>query len=187
MKTQLIETPLPGLVEIQIDFPKDDRGFFMEPWNKRVFAEAGLDVEFMQEGHSGSTKGVLRGLHYQNMEAPMGKLVRCVAGSVYDVAVDLREGSPTYGKWYGVELSAENKKIIYVPVGFAHGFQVTSDYAEVLYKMSNYWDPATEGGIIWNDPTIAIEWPIDNPTLSEKDKVLQTFEEYKQNPVFKFE
>ncbi len=187
MTTNIIETPLPGLVEIKVEYPKDERGFFMEPWNKKVFAEAGLDVDFVQEGHSGSSKGVFRGLHYQNMSAPMGKLVRCVVGKVLDVVVDLREGSPTYGGYFKLELSADEKNMLYVPVGFAHGFLVLSDYAEVLYKMTSYWDPKSEGGIIWNDPEIGIEWPIDNPILSEKDKVLPSFEDYKKNPVFKFE
>jgi dTDP-4-dehydrorhamnose 3,5-epimerase len=187
MKTNLIETPLPGLVMVEVEYPKDDRGFFMEPWNRKVFAEAGLDVDFVQEGHSGSTKDVLRGLHYQDMTAPMGKLVRCVVGKVLDVAVDLRVGSPTFGKYFKVELTAEDKNLIYVPVGFAHGFLVLSDYAEVLYKMSSYWTPNSENGIIWNDPDINIDWPTEAPILSEKDKLLPTLKEYLENPAFKFE
>lgn len=185
MKTILHETPLKDLVTIEVQYPKDERGFFMEPWNRKTFAEAGIDVEFMQEGHSGSGKNILRGLHYQDMSAPMGKLVRCVVGKVLDVAVDLRASSPTFGQHFKVELSAEEKNLIYVPVGFAHGFLVVSDYAEVIYKMSNFWTPTSEGGIIWNDPDLAIDWPVTEPILSEKDKVLPTFKNYKENPAFK--
>lgn len=141
----------------------------------------------MQEGHSGSQKNVLRGLHYQDMRAPMGKLVRCVAGTVLDVAVDLRIGSPTFGKYHKVELTAEAKNLIYVPVGFAHGYLVLSDYAEVFYKMSTYWDKDAEGGIIWNDPDIGVDWGVTDPILSEKDKVLPTIQQYLENPAFKFE
>lgn len=184
MVTHLKETPLKDLMVVEIEYFNDERGFFIEPWNERDFKKAGLDYSFKQEGHSGSGKNVLRGLHYQDMTAPMGKLVRCVVGTVFDVVVDLRTSSPTFGKWHGVELSAENKKLLYVPVGFAHGFKVTSDYAEVLYKMSDYYTPASEGGITWNDPDLKIDWPGEEPILSEKDKKLQTLKEYLENPAF---
>ncbi len=155
----------------------DDRGFFMETYNKKAFEEAGYTIEFVQDNHSKSKKGVLRGLHFQKTK-PQGKLVRVVSGEVFDVAVDLRKDSETYGKWFGIYLSAENKKQIYVPEGFAHGFLVTSDEAEFCYKCTNFYDPADEGGLMWNDETIGIEWPldiVDEVLLSEKDKLNEIF------------
>ncbi len=151
----------------------DDRGFFMETYNKKAFEEAGYTMEFVQDNHSKSKKGVLRGLHFQKTK-PQGKLVRVVSGEVFDVAVDLRKGSETYGKWFGLFLSAENKKQLYVPEGFAHGFLVTSEYAEFCYKCTDFYDPTDEGGLMWNDETVSIEWPLDRVEevlLSEKDKV----------------
>jgi len=138
----------------------------------------------VQEGHSGSRYGVLRGMHYQNMTAPMGKLVRCIVGRIFDVAVDLRVSSPTFGKWYGVELSAENKKQIYIPVGFAHGFATLSDVAEVQYKQTGFYTPAAEGTLAWNDPDVGIEWPISNPILSKRDQNGMRLKEYLKNPAF---
>ena len=187
MKTILNETSLPGVVMVKIEYPHDDRGFFMEPWNKKVFAEAGIDTDFVQEGHSGSTRGVLRGLHYQDMKAPMAKLVRCVVGQVLDVVVDIRVGSPTFGQHFNITLSAEEKNLIYIPIGFAHGFLVISNYAEVLYKMSNYWTPEAEGGIAWDDVDLGIDWGIESPILSEKDTKLPSFADYQTNPAFKFQ
>ncbi len=152
----------------------DDRGFFTETYNKRAFNEAGYTMEFVQDNHSKSKKGVLRGLHFQKTK-PQGKLVRVISGEVFDVAVDLRKDSETYGKWFGMYLSAENKKQLYVPEGFAHGFLVTSDYAEFCYKCTDFYDPTDEGGLLWNDETIGIEWPLDGIeelSLSEKDKNL---------------
>jgi len=184
MKTRLIKTPLPDLVIVEIDYFQDERGFFIESWHKRDFAAAGLDLEFVQEGHSGSRYGVLRGMHYQNMTAPMGKLVRCIVGRIFDVAVDLRVSSPTFGKWYGVELSAENKKQIYIPVGFAHGFATLSDVAEVQYKQTGFYTPAAEGTLAWNDPDVGIEWPISNPILSKRDQNGMRLKEYLKNPAF---
>lgn len=148
----------------------DERGFFFESYNRRVFAEvAGLDVEFVQDNHSRSARNVLRGLHYQ-IKQPQGKLVRVVAGEVFDVVVDIRHTSPTFGQWIGTTLSAGNRRMLWVPPGFAHGFVVTSDYAEVLYKTTDYWAPEHERCILWNDPDIAIQWPLaDKPTLSDKD------------------
>lgn len=136
----------------------DARGYFMETYNKKDMFDAGLTMEFVQENQSSSTKGVLRGLHFQK-EHPQGKLVRVVRGSVYDVAVDLRKDSKTYGKWYGVELTEENKKQFYVPEGFAHGFLVLSEQAEFCYKCTDFYHPEDEGGLAWNDPEVGIEWP----------------------------
>jgi len=148
----------------------DERGFFLESYNRRVFAEGlGRDVEFVQDNHSRSVRGVLRGLHYQVRQA-QGKLVRATAGSIWDVAVDLRRSSPTFGKWVGVELSAENRRMLWVPPGFAHGFLTLSESAEVQYKASDYYAPQHERSILWNDPQLAIAWPLQGaPVLSAKD------------------
>lgn len=168
----VIATPLEGLLVLEPRVFGDDRGFFYESFNARRFAElTGVTLPFVQDNHSRSAKGVLRGLHYQIQQA-QGKLVRATAGSVYDVAVDLRRSSPTFGQWYGIELSAENKKQMWIPPGFAHGFVVTSDAAEFLYKTTDYWAPEHERSILWNDPAIGIEWPALDaaPLLSGKDQ-----------------
>ena len=160
-----------GLCVIEPAVHGDARGYFMETYNKRDMEEAGLTMEFVQDNQSSSVKGVLRGLHFQK-EYPQGQLVRVVKGSVFDVAVDLRADSATYGKWYGVELTEENKKQFFVPKNFAHGFVVLSDYAEFCYKCTDFYHPGDEGGLAWNDPEIGIEWPISEGmelTLSEKD------------------
>lgn len=152
----------------------------METYHYETFKEAGLDMVFVQDNQSKSKKGVLRGLHYQTRNS-QGKLVRVVKGEVYDVGVDLRPGSATFGQWYGVLLSDANKKQFYVPEGFAHGFVVLSDTAEFVYKCTNYYDPTSEAGILWNDPDLAIEWPVEGDMeilLSDKDKVQQTFKQY---------
>lgn len=185
MKTRVIPTELAGLVIVEIDYFQDERGFFIEPWHKRDFAAAGLDLEFVQEGHSRSWRNVLRGLHYQDMSAPMGKLVRCTVGAIFDVAVDLRVSSPTFGKWFGIELSAENKKQVYIPVGFAHGFVTLTDVAEVQYKQTGYYTPAAEGTLAWNDPDVGITWPISNPILSKRDQNGMSLKDYLKNPAFK--
>lgn len=186
MRIKTTLTDFPGLVIVEVERFTDERGFFMEPWNKRDFSEAGLTPEFVQEGHSRSGRGVLRGLHYQDMQAPQEKLVRCVVGEVFDVVVDLRVGSPTFGKWYSIVLSAENGKQLYVPVGFAHGFQAISDVSELQYKLTGFYDPKAEGSILWSDPDVGVSWPIANPILSPKDAVAQTFAQYKERPVFAF-
>jgi dTDP-4-dehydrorhamnose 3,5-epimerase len=148
----------------------DDRGYFFESFNARKFAElTGVTLPFVQDNHSRSAKGVLRGLHYQIQQA-QGKLVRVTEGAVFDVAVDLRKSSPTFGQWFGTELSAENKRQLWIPAGFAHGFVVTSDVASFLYKTTDYWAPEHERAVLWNDPAIGIDWPLDGaPQLSGKD------------------
>ena len=154
----VIKAPIEGLCIIEPAVHGDGRGYFMETYNQKDFAEAGLDMAFVQDNQSMSVKGVLRGLHFQK-QFPQGKLVRVVRGSVFDVAVDLREGSGTYGKWFGVELTDSNKKQFYIPEGFAHGFLVLSDEAEFCYKVTDFYHPNDEGGLAWNDPGIGILWP----------------------------
>ena len=161
-----------GLCIITPTVHGDSRGYFMETYNENDMKDAGIDVNFVQDNQSASTKGVLRGLHRQK-EFPHSKLVRAIVGTVFDVAVDLRNGSKTYGKWYGVELSAENKKQFFIPKGFAHGFLVLSDYAEFCYKVDDFFHPNDEAGIAYNDQTIGVKWPIPEGMkiiLSEKDK-----------------
>lgn len=155
----------------------DERGFFFESYNHRTFTEAlGRAVSFVQDNHSRSPKNVLRGLHYQ-VNRPQGKLVRVVSGEVFDVAVDIRRSSPTFGRWTGTVLSAENKQQLWIPEGFAHGFLVLSDYADFVYKITDYWMPQHERTIAWDDPALGIEWPIDRePTLSDKDRVASRLE-----------
>jgi len=152
------KTPIEGLCIIEPTVHGDSRGYFVETYNQKDMSEAGLDMVFVQDNQSMSVKGVLRGLHYQK-EYPQGKLVRVIRGTVFDVAVDLRKGSETYGSWYGVILSDENKKQFYIPEGFAHGFLVLSDVAEFCYKVTDFYHPGDEGGLAWNDPAIGIEWP----------------------------
>ena len=163
-------TSLPGVLILQPKVFGDARGFFFESFNQRDFANAtGLDVQFVQDNHSRSAKGVLRGLHYQ-IEHPQGKLVRVTQGEVFDVAVDMRRGSATFGQWEGVLLSAENQRQLWIPPGFAHGFVVTSDSAEFLYKTTDYWYPEFERNVLWSDPRIGVQWPIQGqPLLASKD------------------
>lgn len=163
-------TVLPEVIVLEPKVFGDARGFFFESFNQRDFEQAtGVTQAFVQDNHSRSSKGVLRGLHYQ-IQHPQGKLVRVAAGEVFDVAVDLRRNSPNFGRWVGVVLSAENKRQLWVPAGFAHGFVATSEIAEVLYKTTDYWFPEHERSLLWNDPTVAVEWPVDGaPTLAAKD------------------
>jgi len=163
---------IPGVVLIEPKFFEDERGFFMETYKMPDFVAAGIKGNFVQENHSRSSKGVLRGLHYQNPPFAQGKLVRAVRGEIFDVSVDIRKGSPTWGKWVGVILSEENKNILYVPAGLAHGFCVLSEIAEVIYKTTNVYSAESEAGIIWNDEDLNIEWPVKKPVLSEKDEKL---------------
>ena len=155
---KVTKAPIEGLYIIEPAVHGDNRGYFMETYNQRDMAEAGLNMKFVQDNQSMSVKGVLRGLHFQK-EYPQGKLVRVIKGRVFDVAVDLRRDSETYGKWYGVELTEENKKQFYISEGFAHGFLVLSDTAEFCYKVTDFYHPGDEGGLAWNDPSIGIEWP----------------------------
>ncbi len=166
---QVEKTELDGVLLVTPQVFGDDRGFFMETYNRDRALELGLPGNFVQDNHSKSSLGVLRGLHYQN-PTWQGKLVRVVQGEIFDVAVDIRAGSATFGKWIGVYLNEENKQQLYVPEGFAHGFCVTSDTAEVVYKCTDMYAPSEEGSLLWNDPEIGINWPIENPSLSEKDK-----------------
>jgi dTDP-4-dehydrorhamnose 3,5-epimerase len=170
MPYSVTPTAIPDVLLLETRFFSDDRGYFFESFNARDFLQAtGLQVEFVQDNHSMSLKGVLRGLHYQ-IKHPQGKLLRAVKGSVFDVAVDLRKSSPTFGRWVGAMLSAENRRQLWIPPGFAHGFLALSDQAEVLYKITDYWYPEYERTLLWNDPTLAIAWPIEGePRLAPKD------------------
>lgn len=169
---KVIQTALPEVLVLEPKVFGDARGFFLESWNRKTFSSLGLDVDFVQDNHSRSARGVLRGLHYQ-LKDPQGKLVRVVNGSVFDVAVDLRRSSPNFGRWVGYELSAENRRMLWIPPGFGHGFLVLSESADFLYKTTSYYSPESERGICWNDQEIAIEWPwAGTPTLSAKDQVL---------------
>lgn len=165
-----LDTFIEGLIVLEPQVFKDDRGFFFESYNEEIFRRLGINSRFVQDNHSGSRKGVIRGLHYQICH-PQAKLVRVIAGEIFDVAVDIRRSSPTFGKWFGINLSAENKKQLYIPEGFAHGFLVLSDWAEVLYKTTDFYAPECDRVIIWNDPEIAIDWPLNGlePILSPKD------------------
>lgn len=176
---KFIETKIKDLYIIEPSVFGDDRGYFMESYNKEAFDEAGLTMNFVQDNESKSRKGVLRGMHFQTKNT-QGKLVRVTSGSVYDVAVDLRKGSPTYGEWEGVLLTDENKKQFYVPEGFAHGFLVVSDKAVFNYKCTNFYSPEYDSGVLWDDPDIGIVWPLDGINeilLSEKDKKQKSFKE----------
>lgn len=180
-KFNFIETKIKGLYVIEQKIFGDNRGYFMETFNKKEFHEAGINVNFVQDNHSMSTKGVLRGIHFQK-KYPQGKLVRVIKGAVFDVAVDLRGNSVTYGSWVGVILSEENKKQFYIPEGFAHGFLVLSEVAEFIYKCTDFYHPEEEAGIAWNDSNIAVEWPligINEIILSNKDKKLKQLKETK--------
>jgi len=170
MPFKFIRQSIPGVVIIEPGAFRDERGFFIETYKYSEFAKAEISESFVQDNHSQSSMGVLRGLHYQINPGAQGKLLRCIKGKIFDVAVDIRKGSPDYGKWIGVELSDENNKMIYIPPGFAHGFLTLSSVAEVLYKCTSEYSPAHERGIAWNDPEINIDWPVKAPILSAKDR-----------------
>lgn len=163
-----IETSLPGVILIEPKVLADDRGFFLESYHLGRFRENGLDATFVQDNHSRSRRGVLRGLHYQEPNG-QGKLVRCTRGVLFDVAVDIRRGSPAFGKWYSVEISEENKTMLWIPAGFAHGFCALTDEADLLYKCTALYDAKSDRSILWNDPEIGIQWPLADPILSPKD------------------
>ncbi|WP_432472290.1 dTDP-4-dehydrorhamnose 3,5-epimerase [Amphritea sp. HPY] len=175
----VIKTEIAGVVIIEPQVFGDERGFFLETFQEEKYRrEAGIDLQFVQDNHSRSGKGVLRGLHFQKTK-PQGKLVRVAQGEVFDVAVDIRPGSETFGKWAGVYLSGENKRQFWVPPGLAHGFVVLSESADFEYKCTDYYDPTDEGSLIWNDPDIGIEWPLESPILSDKDKVASRLRDLK--------
>ncbi|EPN5089513.1 dTDP-4-dehydrorhamnose 3,5-epimerase [Escherichia coli] len=172
----VIKTEIPDVLIFEPKVFGDERGFFFESFNQKIFEEAvGRKVEFVQDNHSKSRKGVLRGLHYQLERYAQGKLVRCVVGEVFDVAVDIRKSSPTFGKWVGVNLSAENKRQLWIPEGFAHGFLTLKDNTEILYKTTSYYSPEYERSIIWNDEDLVIKWPNDPCVISHKDSLAQSF------------
>lgn len=175
---KVIKTPIAGLIMIEPPIFADNRGYFMETYNRQAFADAGLHMTFVQDNQSMSKKGVLRGLHLQT-QFPQGKLVRVISGEIFDVGVDLRRGSPTYGQYVGTILSGENKRMLYIPEGFAHGFLVLSDEAVLTYKCTELYHPEFDAGIAWNDPDIDIDWPLNGiePVLSEKDKKLPLLKE----------
>lgn len=179
---KLTPTPLEDVLIIELAVHGDKRGFFVERYNKQKLAEAGFHFNFVQDNHSRSAPGVLRGLHFQHTP-PQGKLVGCVNGRIWDVAVDMRPNSPTFGKHFGLELSDENGKLLWVPAGFAHGFCVLGDQpADVMYKVTENYNPAGEQGVSWNDPELAVAWPISNPTVSERDTKQMSFADYRKNP-----
>jgi len=171
---------IPDLILIEPRVFEDKRGFFLESFKFSEFNKAGIHFNFVQDNHSKSKKGVLRGIHYQLNPKAQGKLIRCIRGRIWDVAVDIRKGSPWYGKWVSVELSEENKLMLWIPPGFAHGFVALED-AEIIYKCTEEYDPTLDRGIIWNDPTIGINWPLKTPILSEKDALLPTLDKAENN------
>ncbi|HZH94529.1 MAG TPA: dTDP-4-dehydrorhamnose 3,5-epimerase [Flavisolibacter sp.] len=182
MDFQVEETSIRDLLVITPEMFKDERGFFTEAYRKDKFSAFGLDVEFVQDNHSKSARNVLRGLHFQ-WEPPMGKLMRVTQGTAFLVAVDIRIGSPTLGKWIGVEASVENRKQVYAPAGFARGFCVLSESAEIQYKCTGvYTSTKAESGVLWNDPAIGIDWPVKTPILSQKDEVAQSLEQWLRSP-----
>ena len=185
MEFNVEKTEIRDLLIITPEMFKDDRGFFTETYRKDKFKEFGIDLEFVQDNHSRSAKNVVRGLHFQ-WEPPMGKLMRVTQGSAFLVAVDIRVGSPTFGKWLGVEASVENRKQVYAPAGFARGFCVLSEFAEIQYKCTGIYSNKAESGILWNDPAIGIQWPVQEPILSQKDEVAQTLAEWSSKPDSKF-
>jgi dTDP-4-dehydrorhamnose 3,5-epimerase len=180
-------TDLDGVLLVVPDVYRDDRGFFFESYNALEFEKAGVSATFVQDNHSRSGQGVLRGIHYQDESAPLDKLVRCTRGAILDVAVDLRVGSPTFASWYGCELTAENMRQIYIPSGFGHAFLALSDGSEVQYKCTGYYERAAEGSIRWNDPEIGVRWPAGGPILSEKDASAPSIGDYLRFPAFRFE
>ncbi len=190
-KFRRIDTPIEGLYVIEPSVFGDSRGFFMESWNKKEFEEIGINCNFVQDNHSKSKKGVLRGLHFQ-IENVQSKLVRCIRGKVLDVAVDLRRNSPTFGQYFSIELSEKNKLMLFIPKYFAHGFLVLSDEAEIIYKVDEYYDPKSDSGIIWNDETLNIDWQLEkyrlsenDLTISEKDRRLMTFKDFVNSNIWK--
>ena len=181
MKAVIVERQLNGVVVIHSEVFEDERGFFTEVYRADQFESLGLPASFVQDNHSGSVKGVLRGLHFQ-WDSPMGKLMRVTSGTAFLAAVDIRKGSPTLGQWFTVECTAREGLQVWAPPGFARGFCVTSDWAEIQYKCTGIYNSAGESGILWNDPAIGIEWPVEEPILSDKDRIAQTLEDWLARP-----
>lgn len=181
MEIRVESRHLSDIVVLVPDIFQDSRGFFMETFRQDQFKALGLPQDFVQDNHSRSTKGVVRGLHFQ-WEPPMGKLMRVILGSAFFVAVDIRKGSPTLGKWFGIEVSADNRRQVWAPAGFARGFCVLSEVAEIQYKCTGLYNNKSESGIRWNDPQIGIEWPVSTPSLSEKDQEAQTLDQWLARP-----
>ncbi len=179
MGTKFRECPIPGLMVATPDIYPDDRGWFMESYHAQRYFNNGIKAAFVQDNRSRSSKNVLRGLHFQ-LHTPQAKLVSCTMGRIWDVAVDIRWGSPTFKQWFGLELSAENREQFYIPAGFAHGFCVLSDEAEIVYKCSEFYDPKDDRGIQWDDPDIGVEWPVSDPVLSQKDTIRIPFAKLKE-------
>lgn len=185
MNIRISKTEIDGIMLIEPEYFQDERGFFFESYSKRTFESHGLDLTFVQDNHSRSAQGVLRGFHYQDSTAPQYRIVRCTVGEIWDVAVDLRVGSPTLGRWFGVKLTAENKLQLLISPEFAHGFCVLSPVAEVQYKCTNFHTPEAERTLAWDDPDIGVMWPVENPTLSVKDRERgKSFKEYLERPAF---
>ena len=174
---EIVATPIGGVTLIKPKVWGDARGYFVETWQQERYAAAGIDLPFVQDNHSKSTYGILRGLHFQKTR-PQGKLVHVSLGSVFDVAVDIRPGSPSFGQWYGVELTQDNQWQLWVPPGLAHGFVVTSEYAHFHYKCTEYYCPEDEGAIRWNDPDLGVVWPVEQPVLSDKDKIAPSWQKF---------
>ncbi len=184
MAFRITPTELDGVLILENDVHGDDRGFFVETYHRQQLAAIGVADEFVQDNHSRSARGVLRGLHYQDLRAPMAKLVRCSRGEILDVAVDLRASSPTFGRWVAATLDDREHRQLLVPVGFAHGFVVLSEVADVHYRCTAYYAPGNEGAVAWNDPQIAIAWPIADPILSDRDRKAQWLSDYLERPAF---
>ncbi len=185
MPFEFTKLSIPGPLLIQPQVFNDGRGYFLELYKYSDFAAAGISDHLVQDNYSKSVKGVLRGLHYQQHPKAQGKLVMCTRGGIFDVAVDIRRGSPHYGKWIGIEITEENRRMLYVPPGFAHGFQVLSETAEILYKCTDEYSPAHDRGIIWNDPVINVAWPLADPLLSGKDEKHPSLQDADNNFVFR--
>ncbi|ATE53347.1 MULTISPECIES: dTDP-4-dehydrorhamnose 3,5-epimerase [Actinosynnema] len=184
MDMTVTPTEIDGVRVVQPEWFEDERGFFFESYSKRRWEQHGLHLDFVQDNHSRSSRGVLRGLHFQTGLAPQHRLVRCTAGAIWDVVVDIRVGSPTFGKWFGIELSATNRTQLLMGPGFAHGFAVLSDVAEVQYKTTGFHTPEAEGLLAWDDPDVGIPWPVEDPTLSAKDSANPSLAAYLENPAF---
>jgi dTDP-4-dehydrorhamnose 3,5-epimerase len=186
MGMRVTPTELEGVLIVEPDLFRDERGFFLETYRQDRYAEHGIDAVFVQDNHSQSRQGVLRGIHYQDLSAPQAKLVRCSRGAILDVAVDLRAGSPTFGRYVAVELSNENARQLFVPVGFGHAFLTLSDVAEVQYKCTGYYAPGAEGAVRWDDPEVGIPWPVARPVISARDGVAPSLAAYRERPAFTY-